>query len=177
MRTIRTKVYSFNELNKEGQQKAIELNSDINVLHDWWFHTYDDAKTAGLKLTSFDLDRNKHAKGEFIESSYDCASKIIKNHGETCDSYALAKQFIEEWDEAVLLYSDGFKTDKVMDGKEYYFDNYISDREDLFLNEILSYYANYLQKECDYLQTDEAIKETLITNDYEFLSNGEMINL
>jgi len=176
MRTIRTKVYTFNELNKEGQQKAIELNSDINVLHDWWIWTYEDANTVGLRITSFDLDRNKHVKGEFIESSYDCANKVIKYHGETCDSYVLAKQFIKEWDEAVLLYSDGFKTDKVMDGKECYFDNYISDREDLFLNEILSYYANYLQNECDYLQTEEAIKETLINNDYEFLSTGKMFS-
>lgn len=176
MRTIRTKVYTFNELNKEGQQKAIELNSDINVDHDWWIWTYEDAETAGLKLTGFNLEYNPIADGKFIESSYDCANKIIKNHGETCESYKLAEQFIKEWDEAVVLHSNGIQTDKVMEGKEYDFDYYMEDREEQFLKDILYYYADYLQKEFEYLQSEEAIKETLINNDYEFLSTGKMFS-
>lgn len=69
MRTIRTKVYTFNELNKEGQEKAIEINSDINVLHDWWNFTYHDAKEIGLKLIGFDLDYKCSADGVFIDDA------------------------------------------------------------------------------------------------------------
>lgn len=63
-----------------------------------------------------------------------------------------------------------------MEGKEYDFDYYMKDREKQFLKDILYYYADYLQKECNYLQTEQAIKETLIANDYEFLSDGKMVS-
>lgn len=175
MRTIRTKVYTFNELNKGGQETAILLNSDINVEHDWWNFTYQDAKGVGLKLMGFDLDYKCSADGIFIDDTYNCANKIIKNHDEDSDSYKLAEQFIKEWDEATVLHSDGVQTNKVMEGKEFDFDYYMEDREKQFLKDVLYYYADYLQKECNYLQTDEAIKETLISNEYEFLSNGKMI--
>ena len=52
MRTIRTKVYTFNELVVDAQQNAIEDNSNINVEHDWWILTYEDANMIGLKLNS-----------------------------------------------------------------------------------------------------------------------------
>ncbi len=161
MRTIRTKVYQFNELNDEAKQVAIENNSDINVDYDWWLQTYEDAKTIGLKLTGFDLERNKHATGEFIENACDCAYKIIKNHGVECDSYSLAVGFLAGHD-------------NILNGEE---DNEsIEELEEEFLKAILNSYADYLQNECDYLQGDEAIKETLVSNEYEFTKDGNMFN-
>lgn len=35
-------------------------------------------------------------------------------------------------------------------------------------------YLNMLEKEHDYRISDEAVKETLIANEYEFLANGEI---
>ena len=55
MRTIETKVYKFEELTKEAQSKAIEKCYDINVCHDWWECTYNDAKTIELEIEGFDL--------------------------------------------------------------------------------------------------------------------------
>jgi len=53
-RTIRTKVYLFNELSKDAKQKAIESFYDLNVDYDWWECTYDDfkslAETIGINV-------------------------------------------------------------------------------------------------------------------------------
>ncbi len=176
MRTIRTKVYQFNELNDDAKQVAISKNSDINVNYDWWFMTYEDAENIGLKLNSFDLDRNKNAKGKFIDDAYFCATEIVNNHGVDCDTYKLSLKFISEWNEAIKLHSDGINIEKVRECNEGAFDNYVYDSEIKFLEDILECYANILQGECEYLQGDEAIKETLISNEYEFTKDGNMFN-
>jgi hypothetical protein len=58
MRTVRTKVYKFDELSEEAQEIAIEQFSDINVDYDWYEFVYDDfseiCKTIGI---SVDLKR------------------------------------------------------------------------------------------------------------------------
>lgn len=172
MRTVRTKVYKFEELSKQAQEVAIEKNSDINVNYDWWNFTYEDAENIGLKLNGFDLDRNKHATGDFSNGAYDTALEIISNHGENCETYKVAKDFINFWDEAVKLHSDNITLDKVKDGSEDYFDEYISDKEDEFLKDILNCYSDILQNESEYLQGEEAIKEALIANEYEFTKDG-----
>lgn len=57
MKTKSYNVYKFNELSEESQQKAIENLYDINVDYDWWESTHEDAKTIGLEITEFDIDR------------------------------------------------------------------------------------------------------------------------
>ncbi len=162
MRTIRTKVYKFNELTEEGQQKAIENLSDINVDYSWWESTYEDAANIGLKITSFDLDRNRHAKGEFITSAAETAELIQSNHGKDCETYKTATTFLNDLNELTG------KHENIEDVNE----NDIEELEDEFLKSLLEDYSIMLQKECDYLQSKEAIIETIEANDYEFYANG-----
>jgi hypothetical protein len=42
MRTIRTKVYKFDELKPDAQNKVVELLRDINTDYQWWDETYED---------------------------------------------------------------------------------------------------------------------------------------
>lgn len=151
MRTIKFKVYTFDELVVDAQQNAIEDNSVINVDYDWWNPTYDDAEDIGLKLTGFDLERNKHASGNFIINAKDCADKIIAKHGKECDSYSLAKGYL------VNIEND-------------------EEEEERFLRNILWCYATMLEKEYEYLQTEDAIRETLKTGNYEFTKDGKLIS-
>ena len=58
MKTLTINLYQFSELSDEAKEKAISNLSDINVDFDWWTNTYEDAARIGLKITSFDLDRN-----------------------------------------------------------------------------------------------------------------------
>src|SRR5262245_16755614 len=122
MRTIRTKVYKFKELSTEAQEKAIEKFYDINVDHDWWDSTYEDAKNIGLKIKSFDLGRGRYCKGEFLLNAYEVSGKIVQEHGEGCETYKTAVNFGLEWDKLVEKYSDGIDKTKVTEDNEYDFD-------------------------------------------------------
>lgn len=168
MRTVRTKVYSFNELSNEAQQKAIANLCDINVNFDWWQSTYDDASNIGLKITSFELDRNRNATGEFLLSACEVAQNIFNNHGENCETYKTAQKFIEVWQPIFDNYMD--ENSENYESQE--LENDLQQLEDNFLNELVEDYSIILQNESEYLQSDEAIKETILANDYEFTKDG-----
>ena len=87
MRIKETKVYQFSELSDEAKETAIQNCCDFNVDYEWWDCMYDDAKNVLLKLESFDLDRNRHCTGSFIEYAKDTANKIISEHGDKCETY------------------------------------------------------------------------------------------
>jgi len=189
MRIVETKVYKFDELTEEGKRKAIEKNCYINVDYDWWDAVYEDAERIGLKITEFDLDRRRYAKGKFVGSALDTANEIIKEHGEHCETFKTAKDYLEEYkklvvqqcqDEADLL-CQPLDYDKYF-GRIYYPEEYYSqdeiDTEDIdaeFLQSLCEDYSIMLQKEYEYLTSEEAIIETIEANDYEFTENGELI--
>jgi len=168
MRTIRTKVYSFNELSNEAQQTAINNMSDINVNHDWWTSTYEDAENIGLKITSFNLDRNRNATGEFSLSACEVAQNVFNEHGEDCETYKTAQKFIEVWQPVF----DDYMNENSENYESQELENTLQEMESDFLNSILEDYSILLQNESEYLQSDEAIKETILANDYEFTKDG-----
>jgi len=158
MKTIEIILYKFDELSEAAQQNAINKLSDINVDYDWWESTYQDAQSIGLKITSFDLDRNRHADGHFLKSSLEVAELIKENHGESCNTYSLADGFLAAYDN-ILNDEENQDLDEV---------------ENEFLKELLEEYSIILQNESEYLQSDDAIKETILANDYDFTENGKL---
>ena len=91
-----TQAYKFEELTHDAQQRAINSLCDINVDHDWWDYIYDDAERAGIKITSFGLDRNRHATSK-IESPAETARLILEQHGDTCETYKTAQAWLKEY--------------------------------------------------------------------------------
>lgn len=172
MKTIRTKVYQFSELSDSAKQTAIEQFSDINVDYDWWSSTYEDAATIGLKITSFDLDRNRHAKGEFTLAANEVAQNIFTNHGEECETYKTAQTFMETWQPVFNDYMDENSDNYESADSEQLLQNFEED----FLNDLLEDYSIMLQKECEYLQSETAIIETIETNEYDFTKDGKRFN-
>ncbi len=168
MRTIRTKVYQFSELSEQAKQKAVETMQDINVDYDWWQSTYEDAANIGLKITSFDLDRNRHAKGEFTLSANEVAQNIFNNHGEDCDTYKTAQTFMETWQPVFNDYMDENSVNYESPESEQLLQNFEED----FLNDLLEDYSIMLQNECEYQQSEAAIIETIEANEYEFKADG-----
>jgi hypothetical protein len=169
MKTIRTKVYSFNELNKDAKQKAIENNCEINIFSDWWDSIYEDAKNVDLKITSFDLDRNRHCKGEFYNSAISTAEKIINEHGKSCETFKTATNFIAEWQPIFNSYMDETNEDTYENSD---LEDRLIELETDFLHELLEDYSIILEKEYEYLTSSEAIIETILANEYDFLPNG-----
>lgn len=171
MRIIETKVYPFAELSDEAKQKALESLAYINVEHDWWDLTYEDAKTIGLKITGFNLDQNRYAKGEFLLSACEVAQNILSNHGEDCETYKTAEKFMDEWQPVFASYMD--ETSEHFESSES--EGKMIDLEDEFLNSLLEDYSIMLQKESEYLQSSEAIIESIEANEYEFTEDGKLI--
>lgn len=170
MRTIRIKLYKFSELSKDAQEKAIESLSDINVDYDWWEFIYEDAKNIGLRITSFDLDRNRHAKGEFMLAANEVAQNIFNEHGEGCETYKTAKSFMEEWQPVFNNYIDETHEDYESSDSE----DKLQDMENEFLKSLLEDYSIMLQKEYEYETSDKAIIETIEANEYEFTKDGKL---
>lgn len=155
--TTETKVYKYDELTEEQKEKALSKLYDLNVDHDWWEFTFEDAEQAGLKITSFDLDRNRHVKGYLTGSLEDSIEAIMSNHGEKTDTCRLAEEY-----KAKLTYDE---------------DGELIDRDELgedYTKALREEYASMLQQEYDYLTSREAIEETIRANEYDFTEDGKI---
>lgn len=163
--TVTRNLYTFDELSEDAKQKAIDNNREMNVGDEWWECTYEDAHTIGLKITGFDLDRNRHATGEFTLSACEVAQNIFNNHGEQCTTFETAKEFMEDWQPVF---------DKYMETEDVELEPELIRLEDEFLQSLLGDYSIILQNECEYLQSDEAITERLSDGElFEFTEDGE----
>lgn len=165
MRTIRTKVYKFSELSEQAKEKAIEWGYDLNVSYDWWESVYEDAENIGVKITGFDIDRASYCKGDIIGTHEETAKLILEQHGEQCETYKTAKNFLAELDAVAERYKD--KGEDNWDEQ-----SEIEAQEDDFLKSLLEDYRIILSKEYDYLTSREAIIESIEANEYEFTVDG-----
>lgn len=173
METIQINIYSFNELSEQIKEKVINDNCEINVDYNWWQFVENDANQNGLKINSFDIDRGNYCDLEFMYSSYEALNLILKNCGKNTDIYRFANEFKNDFNKLVTKYSDGINIDIVKEGNEYDFDNNLIDLENEFINNLENEYLTILKKEYEYLTSDDAIKETIIINEYKFLENGK----
>lgn len=173
MRIKETKVYPFGELSDDAKEKAVENLYDINVFHDWWDSIYDDAETVKLKLTEFDIGRGSYCRGEFIEYAKDTADAIIGNHGENCETRQTAEEFIVESVKLYMTYPVKLDDDGD-DENEYDRDKEQETADAEFLRLILEDYRIILQKEYEYLTSEDTIIETIKANEYEFTEDGKL---
>ena len=174
MKTKTYNVYTFDELTDEQKEKAIENLRNINVDYDWWDATYYDASEIGLQLESFDLDRNRHATGKFIDGVENVARLIIENYGATCETYKIAVAYQHDRDALVSKLSDGKNTYVVTEENEIEFDEQCDELDESFLKDLLEDYSINLQNEYKYRMSDESIIETIQANEYEFTENGKI---
>lgn len=164
IKTTETKVYKWEELTDEQKEKALSKLYDLNTEYDWWDGVYDDAENVGIKITSFDLDRNRHAEGDFTQSAVDVARAIVAVHGEQCETYKTAKAFLDEYPEEPNEDSDEYPA----------WENAVEEHEEEFKRSIIEDYLIMLQNEYEYLSSEEAIIETIEANEYEFDENGNI---
>ena len=150
-----TKVYPFDELSDEAKEKAIGGLRDINVDNEWWDSIYEDAKNVGIKITEFDIGRGNYCRGT-VDDAIDTARAILKEHGDSCETWQTAKDFHD------AVAKDGEDT---------------ADFENLCLEfkySLLEDYRIMLQKEYEYLSSEDAIVEAIEANEYEFTEDGKL---
>lgn len=170
--TITTKVYKFDELSDTAKEKVIEELWDCNIDYEWWDSTYEDAKTIGLEITSFDLNRGACVEGEWNIDAEDVANVIQDNHGESCETYKDAEVFLLAVGEAAMVFEA--KDDYDPEYEEYTESDEYEELCAEFLKTILEDYRIILQKESEYLQSEEAAIETIEANEWEFTVDGIM---
>jgi hypothetical protein len=170
MRYEKIKVYEFNELSEEAKEKAIEKLWNINVDYEWWDCVYDDAENIGLKIKEFDLDRGSYVKGEFTISAQEVASNIIRDHGESCETYQTAVNFINEYEPVFSDYmneqSENFESGELEDK--------MLDMESEFLKSLCEDYRIMLQREYEWRTSTDEIIKTIDANGYEFTKDGKL---
>jgi hypothetical protein len=181
MRTETTtrNLYTFDELSETAKENAINQLSNINVDYKWWESEYEDAEQVGITITSFDLDRNRHACAD-IPNCQETAELILSNHGEECETYKTAKTFLDQY---LPIKEKRDKCDDIYSRNKYRkclsdtLDSLKSDLETLtedFKQSITEDYSIMLQHQYEYLCSSEAIEETIKANEYEFAEDGEL---
>ena len=151
MKTIEILLFEFDELSESAKQKALGSLAEINVNHDWWDCLYDDAKTIGVKIKSFDIYRGD-IKISLMTDADTVARKIMSDHGKNTPTYILAETFI--------------LTNRTEENQE--------DLEAEFESALGRKYLTLLQREFDYLTSEEAVVESIKAYDYQFTADGKM---
>ncbi len=190
MRTKTIKIYKFEELSKEAKNKAIEdqMSNESYLDYEWFDYLHEgfieELNTIGVNCKEFywDLYRNERFKAKDIEVTDN--QKLLKSAG-------LTKWLIinELRNEKTEIYSIGlsengeaeveidFENEDNLSDEEYV--DREKEVEELnekitdFMEEKFEEFLGRLQKDYDYLMSDEGIKEDLEANDYEFSIDGK----
>ncbi len=192
-----TKEYKFEELSESAKKHAIEKYREGNLDYDWWQGVYENwteilnnkgfdnvemffsgfssqgdgaCFTATIDLVNYLKAKRKYKQYKPILQNFSASIKLVhqaryyyststnlefeySNENDTQDEFRksmeeiLEKKFLDEIEEMIL-----------------------SDREDLG-----DKLYKDLEEEYEYLDSDEAIKETIENNNYTFDEDGEML--
>ncbi len=152
----KTTVYLFDELSDDTKQAVLEKLYDTNVNYEWWGSIYEDAKNVGIEITEFDIDRSSFCHGN-IDDAMKTANKILLVHGKDYKTYKTADAFL--CDMSYLDDDDDIAQDET---------------EAEFGRSILEDYRIILQKEYEYLTSEEVIVEMIKVNEFEFTADGQI---
>ena len=167
MRTIEVKILTFNELSEKAKENARNWWRDRGLDYEWWDFIYNDAESIGIKISSFDLYR-KEIDGEMILSAAEIAQNMFNQHGESCDTYKIAADFMEKWQPIFNDYMD----ERGANYESSILEEALMELEEEFISSLLQDYLSMLNKEYEYMLSDEYVDESIIINEYEFYEDG-----
>lgn len=165
-------LYKFDELSDKAKETALDRYRYINTGAgtEWWDQTYEDAANVGIKIEGFDTGRSCAIDGK-VEDTEQTAHSIVKEHGEECSTYKTAAEYLKERDAIIQRAGDSNDSEDSLDQDEV--DNLLDELGEEFTKSILQDYLTILRDEMEYLESDEAIQETIEANDYEFTEDGK----
>lgn len=185
MRTIRTKIYKFEELSKEAQENAIYKMRDINTDCDDWYDCIFEGFQETLTEAGF-YDATIQFSGFWSQGdglSFDAkidASKFSETTNEKRVVNLIDNNYISEFIIEKTSFANHYCHEKTRfvdyDATDYnninkVLENLCEKIEAKRLELCRNFYKT-LEKDYYYLQSDEAVKETILCNDYEFLKDG-----
>ena len=182
MREMNVMVYSFDELSEAAQERALNEFRDINVEFHWWRDTYDTIRAAG-KLIGLDID------GIYFDPDLYCifnadyryvcgAVKAVRDEFSRADALHKVARDLQDLQKR-HFYSLSCNVSSRRDTNSYRCFRFGEDYECDDLGDILDDFAHWarilLRDEYDYLTSDEAIRETIEVNEYEFTEDGKLV--
>lgn len=176
MRTIETALYHYNELTPESQERARD-NFRWNCMDphfgDLWYESNESRKLFLAEFNAEFRSRNQYSirvnggyamESDISELSYVRLWKYLNANHSDCISKIGNCQFTGVcWDECLL---DGIA--------EFMRKPYSTDFESL-LYSCCEDLRTAVENEIDYQNSDEAIAESIIANEYEFTYQGEIV--
>lgn len=195
MKTISLNLYTFQELSPEAQSVAIEKHQHINTNFEWWDSVNDQFKEDAEKY--FDIDNIyfsgfwSQGDGAMFEySSINAAfiDEIINGLNlPLWKKKILAAAYITGTGKHSGNYYHSGNCSHNIDYDYYQFNQHtnlhdfvndqFNDIEELIRDKyknLCSELYNNLEREHEHLTSPDAIKETLICNEYEFTEDGEI---
>jgi len=190
MKTVTIECRQINEWDEATQQKIIERHRDINVDHDWWEFVYDDVKEIGAKL-GVTID-NIYFAGFWSQGDGACFVGTYQHNPDAprvIREYAPQDKDLHRIADQLSVLGSGFTVTITHSGRycheyctrfEFSFDTERGDADDIeedvkyWLRAFMRWTYRQLEKEYEYLTSDEAVRETLAANEYEFDADGRI---
>jgi len=183
-RTIEYKALKFGELSEEAKEKALECMRDLNVDYNWWdgtleFIAEDWLDKYGISFEAsgicFDLDpryKELHFIREkvYVEKPYRLVHAATGSKGlAMCAGKGLLEFYFE------TVHYGGGHARTFLRHSDYRSVNTPDLPVDFeqFFHELCQEFWRILEKEYDYLISDEAVKETIEINEYDFYEDGK----
>lgn len=184
--TIERTLYQFNELSDKAKQRALERLCYVNVDFDWWQFTYETIQKAGeclgidCTVDGFDLGRGSHValSGKYTYQKNWRATLRAEFGGDSLPELERIGAWLQAAQKPVFW--SGYATlEPGRDGTRYSADADHGGQRDTDglvdgLREFEHWALTLLRREYEYLTSDDAIKETIEANEYEFDENGNL---
>lgn len=196
-RTIRTKVYKYEELNEKAKEKARDWYRAGNFEWEWWDFVEEDLKEIG-DLMGIDIDKayfsgfSSQGDGACFEGTYRAKKDIEKCireyapldeklHSIAAELDELAKyklhatikhsgHYYHEYCTSIDVSEDLDDTDEEMEQEAF---SEVEGRLITALRDLMRWYYKQLEANWDYINSDENVADTIIANEYEFTIDGK----
>ena len=182
MREMNVTVYSFAELSDDAKERALNAFRCSNVEFNWYEDTFDTIRTAG-KLLGLDIDRINFDADLYC--IFDAHYRYVRGaSAAVCKDFSWADDLHKIASELQALqkrhfYSLSCTVTKGRSMNRYRCFRFGEDYECEELGDIIDDFAHWarilLREEYEYLTSDEAVKEMIEANEYEFDEGGKLV--
>ncbi len=182
MREMNVTVYSFAELSDEAKERAINAFRDINVEFNWWEDSFDTIRAAGellgLEIGEIRFDTDSYCTFD-AHYRYVCgAVKAVRDEFPRADDLCKVAKDLQALQRR-HFYSLSCAVTEGWSVNYYRCFRFGEDYECDALGDILDDFAHWarilLRDEYEYLTSNEAIRDTIEANEYEFTEAGKLV--
>lgn len=192
-KTICTKVYSFDKLSDEAKDKAREWYREGALDYEWYDGDFEDAKEIG-KILGITIDKiyfsgfSSQGDGAQFVGNYEYVkqsiNKIKEYAPQDAELHRIALELFKVQKvnfyniKANVAHSGHYQHEMCTDiSVETYNGDWASKETTEAIKELLRDFMNWiykqLERQYDYLNSNESVDETILANEYTFTESGE----